>query len=68
MRWLDHFTTVDPGRLSLRRAAHDGRGVDYGRGTAWMLAIGSVLRDEPPDDLRNWGYRRMGAIRRPARV
>ncbi|MFE7000151.1 hypothetical protein ACFVBM_11420 [Streptomyces griseus] len=45
---------------------HDQPQVDYGRGTAWMLAVGSVLRNEPPDDLRNWGYRRMGAIRRVA--
>ncbi|MYR82265.1 aminoglycoside phosphotransferase family protein [Streptomyces filamentosus] len=43
---------------------HDQPQVDYGRGTAWMLAVGSVLRNEPPEDLRNWGYRRMEAIRR----
>ncbi|MGW7092088.1 hypothetical protein [Streptomyces sp. NPDC054874] len=45
---------------------HDQPPVDYSRGTAWMLAVGSVLRNEPPDDLRSWGYRRMGAIRRLA--
>ncbi|MGW4852769.1 P-loop NTPase [Streptomyces sp. NPDC004288] len=40
--------------------------VDYARGTAWMLAVGSVLRNEPPDDLRNWGYRRLNSIRQVA--
>ncbi|MFJ3941463.1 hypothetical protein [Streptomyces parvus] len=56
--------------LDAQRAVHlftdDQPPVDYGRGTAWMLAVGSVLRNEPPDDLRSWGYRRMGAIRRLA--
>ncbi|WP_215187750.1 phosphotransferase [Streptomyces sp. McG8] len=56
--------------LDAQRAVHlftqDQPQVDYGRGTAWMLAVGSVLRNEPPDDLRNWGYRRMGTIRRLA--
>ncbi|QIP85538.1 hypothetical protein GLX30_17515 [Streptomyces sp. Tu 2975] len=40
--------------------------VDYARGTAWMLAVGSVLRNEPPDDLRNWGYKRLGSVRQLA--
>ncbi|MFJ9005045.1 hypothetical protein [Streptomyces canus] len=40
--------------------------VDYARGTAWMLAAGSVQRDEPPDDLRTWGYRRLGGVRQLA--
>ncbi|MEU6983861.1 hypothetical protein ABZ946_10560, partial [Streptomyces sp. NPDC046324] len=53
--------------LESQRAVHlytrDQPLVDYARGTAWMLAVGSVLRNEPPEDLRSWGYKRLGAIR-----
>ncbi|MFE5964367.1 phosphotransferase [Streptomyces sp. NPDC056463] len=56
--------------LDAQRAVHlftqNQPQVDYGRGTAWMLAVGSVLLNEPPEDLRNWGYRRLSAIRRLA--
>ncbi|WP_187282708.1 P-loop NTPase [Streptomyces sp. MS191] len=56
--------------LEAQRAVHlytrEQPMVDYARGTAWMLAVGSVLRNEPPDDLRNWGYRRLGSVRQSA--
>ncbi|MFF7319539.1 hypothetical protein ACFZAB_22610 [Streptomyces albogriseolus] len=56
--------------LDAERAVHlftrDQPPVDYARGTAWMLAVGSVQRNEPPDDLRTWGYKRLAGIRQLA--
>ncbi|MEW1828479.1 hypothetical protein [Streptomyces sp. NPDC088196] len=56
--------------LDVERSVHlvtrDQPLVDYDRGTAWMLAAGSVQRDELPDDLRTWGYKRLGGVRQLA--
>ncbi|MFG2553812.1 hypothetical protein ACGFWF_28200 [Streptomyces sp. NPDC048581] len=53
--------------LEAQRAVHlftrDPLPTDYSRGTAWMLAVGSVRLKEPPDDLRIWGYKRLGGVR-----
>lgn len=37
--------------------------VDYARSTAWTLAVGSVRLNEPPDDLRTWGHKRLTPLR-----
>ncbi|MER5791957.1 hypothetical protein [Streptomyces sp. NPDC001980] len=53
--------------LESQRAIHlftrDQLPTDFSRGTAWTLAVGSVRRNEPADDLRTWGYRRLNGIR-----
>lgn len=53
--------------LEAQRAVHvftrDQLPTDYSRGTAWTLAVGSVRRKEPPDDLRTWGYKRLNGVR-----
>ncbi|MET8665037.1 hypothetical protein ABZV87_11975 [Streptomyces tendae] len=54
------------GRRAVHRFTRDQPLVDFARGAAWMLAVGSVLRNEPPDDLRTWRYRRLAAVRQVA--
>ncbi|WP_427167241.1 hypothetical protein ACQF4J_30460 [Streptomyces sp. C1-1] len=54
--------------LNTQRAVHlfteDRPVIDYGRGTAWLLAAGSVLRREPALEGREWVIRRLDTVRR----
>ncbi|MFJ1808861.1 MULTISPECIES: hypothetical protein [unclassified Streptomyces] len=53
--------------LEAQRAVHlftrEQLPTDYGRGTAWNLAVGSVRRKEQPDELRTWVYKRLNPLR-----
>ncbi|SFJ80976.1 hypothetical protein [Streptomyces pini] len=53
--------------LGTQRAVHlltdDRPVIDYSRGTAWMLAAGSVLRREPALEGRDWVIRRLNGVR-----
>ncbi|MFG3348769.1 hypothetical protein ACGF1Z_27385 [Streptomyces sp. NPDC048018] len=54
--------------LTTQRAVHlfteDRPVIDYARGTAWLLAAGSVLRREPALEGREWVIRRLDTVRR----
>ncbi len=54
--------------LDAQRAVHifteDRPVIDYDRGTAWLLAVGSVLRREPALEGRAWVIRRLDTVRR----
>ncbi|QQM38505.1 hypothetical protein [Streptomyces liliifuscus] len=54
--------------LNTQRAVHlfteERPVIDYARGTAWLLAAGSVLRREPALEGREWVLRRLDTVRR----